>query len=1448
MKLRYKFTYSISGQNEQIFVEINLANEENAFIAGHTIDGRVLFPATGYLELVWRKFAHIKADTLAKTPVIFENVVLHQATIIPKEGSVRLSVTFFDGSNCFEVCESRTLVVSGKISVPENIDKEFVAIDQLPMTNSKNSDDLPLLPPDIYRELRLRGYDYHSQFKGLVRVNSNASAGLITWHGNWVTYMDFMLQFSILGGAIRELYLPTRFEKIIIDPNKHYNYIKTLPVNSEGKVEVPVSMYNSMGIIKSGGVEIRGMTSTQAPRRIGIHPTPILEQYTFIPYNPDNNMASILKKTEDLNKTVLSILIHKVIENNGGALKVKVAEVVTDETQVEELYAKFIQSTIDSEPLLISDIVVVGQNSKTFNEFFQDSDIQVLDKNPCVSIIENDCDLILCHDIMRPNDIEIMLSNLKKSLRPNGFIIMVDSNSSHKMNRDFVGILSKQDLKIISTQFSENNVFILLRPRHPDDMKRLINVIQIGDAHNLNWLENLKRAIVTSETDKSQVFIVSHGDETFGGIGLINCLKNEPGGRNVRLYLIMDKNAPAFEINSQFYADQIFKDLVVNVFKNGEWGSYVHLKLNNQNDGSLYIPVEHAIVNTLVKGDLSSLRWIESPLGHRIGNDKGLSSNKELCTVYYAPLNFKDIMLSTGKLAVDSLPKELWTEECVIGLEMAGRDSEGKRVMALANAKCLATTCEIDKKLKWYIPDNWTMEQAATVPCVYSTAYYAILMRGKARKGESILIHAGSGGVGQAAISVSLHHGLNVFTTVGNNEKIKFLMKTFPQLNQSYIGNSRDASFEQMIMRETNGQGVDLVLNSLTGESLQASVRCLGLNGRFLEIGKFDLNNNTPLGMSVFLKNSQFHGIFLDSVMEYNDEEMVQINKLVENGIKAGAVRPLQTNLYEQSQIEQAFRFMASGKHIGKVVIKLRDEEENKIMLPPLKLVNALPRTYLHRDKTYIIVGGLGGFGLELANWFVLRGARKLVISSRNGVRTGYQSLMIRRWKERGVSVQIDTSDVSTLNGARNLLNKANSAGSVGGIINLAAVIKDGLFQNLSISDFDAVCKSKIEITKNLDIASRKLCPDINYFICFSSQSCGRGNAGQANYGYANSGMERICEYRQKLGLPATAIQWAAIGDTGIVIESMEYDNNSIVQGTHPQRMVSCLQIIDYFMQQPHPILSSMVIAEKRKADGNAGVSLVDSVFNVLGIKIIKDIQENATLNSLGVDSLMVAEIKQNLERNFDIILSIPDIRQLTISKLLAIENKQPKDSKSDETTTIEIPKMIFDFNLLPDVSIVQLNNNSKGTPIFIVHPIEGITDVFRTIANNMAHPVYGLQCVKEAPLTSITTLAKFYIEQIKQMQKSGPYKIAGYSFGSTIAFEMVLQLENQKEKCHLAMIDGSPDFINLYTSDYQMKLVKDKDEDDANQNSALSFFATVAANLEYSKVCYLRLKCKFIY
>ncbi|XP_059618857.1 fatty acid synthase [Phlebotomus argentipes] len=1419
----------------ETIVDFNLSNEDDAFLAGHTIDGRVLFPATGYITLAWRQFAKTQGTTYDRLPVVMENLVFHRATIMPAEGPVKFGINFFDGSGKFEICEGGSLAMSGTIRVTESIELEELPLDPVPVSKA----GLPLDTNDVYKELRLRGYDYNGPFRGVMQTDSNADTGKLEWaEKNWVSFMDTMLQFSIMGKDLRELYLPTRIERVVINPEKHFELAEEYDAGERERSVFPVYMYKDINVIKSGGVEMRGLRASLAPRRQGTQAPPKLERYTFV---PNYNSHDLSEQLDMAREHAITSAVHLAIENSKGALKIKTAELLLDKTP-ENLLSFIVQRTIEAEPTLASDVAVVATKSTPqLQQLVKDAEIRVVAKDAAAGPVEANCHMCIAADVLTRPNAEVILRNLKESIKEDGFVLLEES-ALEKSNRDNK-LFSKLNFVVVSAQMCSKKEYLLLRAAY-DVKSSNSQVINVTDK-NFDWVDLVKLAILTAEGENKLVYIVCQGEELFGAVGFMNCIKNENGGKFARMVFIQDAKAPAFSLTHPLYAEQLKKDLITNVLKNNAWGTFRHLKLECQQNVPT-LQVEHAYVNALTKGDLSSLKWIEGPLCRDRPDPK--DPRVELCTVYYAPVNFRDVMLSSGKLAADALPGDLAQQDCILGLEFSGRDVKGNRIMAMVSAKSLATTCVVQKNMLWRVPDSWTLEQASTIPCVYSTVYYALVMRGKMKKGESILIHAGSGGVGQAAISVALNAGLTVYTTVGSKEKREFLKKTFPQLTDRHIGNSRDCSFEQLIMRETRGRGVDLVLNSLAEEKLQASIRCLGLNGRFLEIGKFDLNNNSPLGMSVFLKNTSFHGILLDSVMEGDDETIATVVQLVNDGIKNGAVRPLPTSVFGDQQVEQAFRFMASGKHIGKVVIKVRDEEKQKQVVPAPRLINAIPRTYMHKEKTYVIVGGLGGFGLELTHWLISRGAKNIVLTSRSGVKTGYQSLMVRRWKEKGVNVVVDKNDVTTLKGAQQLLKEAKKLGPVGGIFNLAAVLRDGLFENQLQEDFRAVCLPKVDGTKFLDAASRELCPDLDYFICFSSVSCGRGNIGQVNYGLANSAMERICEARQVAGYPGTSIQWGAIGDTGLVLEHLG-DNETVVGGTLPQRMVSCLQTMDLFLQQPHPVLASMVVAEKRQADNAGRMSLVTCIANILGLKDLKNISNSSTLADLGMDSLMGAEIKQTLERNYDLVLNAQEIRQLTFGKLKAFESGATTPSSAlgssmsnrDEMEAEDMAVQVeFSQEFMPTDVLVRLESNapasSKQKPLFVIHAIEGMVAALKPLAAELNCPVWGLQCTADVPLESFVHLAKFYIKQMKTVQSKGPYTIAGYSYGAAVAYEIASQLEKENEKSTLILLDGSPSYVSTQTRLQRQRstIAGSQAHDEAY---SLAYFALVAAQLNYSAV-----------
>lgn len=224
-----------------------------------------------------------------------------------------------------------------------------------------------------------------------------------------------------------------------------------------------------------------------------------------------------------------------------------------------------------------------------------------------------------------------------------------------------------------------------------------------------------------------------------------------------------------------------------------------------------------------------------------------------------------------------------------------------------------------------------------------------------------MLIHVGTGGVGQAALNIALYYECDVYTTVSTQDKRNFIKKHFPAIKgivkynnnplyyifhnilDSHIGNSRDTSFETLILKETKGRGVDIVLNSLSEDKLLVSLRCLAKGGKFLEIGKFDSINENPLPLGVFKRGASFHGIHLDGLVKL-PFGISLVTDLLRDGASNGSIKPIHRNCFTENELETAFRFMASGKHIGKVLIRVREEESEVCVKPMKKLFKAVPR------------------------------------------------------------------------------------------------------------------------------------------------------------------------------------------------------------------------------------------------------------------------------------------------------------------------------------------------------------------------------------------------------------------------------------------------------------------------------------------------------------------------
>ncbi|XP_063988124.1 fatty acid synthase-like isoform X2 [Diachasmimorpha longicaudata] len=1390
-------------------VTLALTDEDYEYMEGHVIDGKNLLPATGYLSLIWETIGMMRGELYTELPVVFEDVRFLRATTLSKDITFELTITIQKGTGKFEVLEGGVAVVTGTVRHAPSVNQEQITVR---ITNLEEPEQLT--SRDVYKEFRLRGYQYTGLFRAVMSATIAGSKGTIRWANNWVAFMDNMLQMGLLGRDTRSLLVPTGIKKLTINTKKHYQQIRKMPRDQQ---EFKVYIMKQHDVIISGGVQIHGLQATAIARKKPAG-EPVLETYKFVAHRDRADIPF---------KDAVRLATHIALENYLG-LKVKTIETLRagEEYPLEELFSFNISEALAHVPMVQADInIVTVEDNLNLGEIPEHINVTEYKTLPS----EMNSLILAGRDLLAEQQSE-SISQLLTMLKDGAFVVSLESSSPQEVMRSS----HKYGLNIVLEKVVSGTTFLLLRKK--ERLPKSIIVISVNN-EEFSWVETVKAAL-NAEVERnvmtsSRILLIS--DQTFenGLLGLVNGLRKEPGGEIVRGLVIQDPNAPNFSLTEPLYADQLKLNLTLNVLRpRGTWGTYRHLPLPSVTARSAY----HIWANQLVRGDLSSFRWMEGP----ITPDCKISN---LVRVVYSSINFKDIMLATGKLTADNFVKTRSTAECVLGFEYAGINANGSKVMGMVASRAITNILNSDPTLTWNVPQSWTLKDAATVPCVYATCVYALYIRGNMKKGDKVLIHAGSGGVGQAAINLALWTGCEVFTTVGSAEKRSFIRSTFPQISDDHIGNSRDTSFEQLVMNKTNGMGVDIVLNSLADEKLQASVRCLAEGGQFLEIGKFDMANNSHLGMKAFMKGISFHGVFLDRLFDAVEQKRKELHKLMQRALDNGAIKPLNCTIFPKDQIEPAFRHMATGKHIGKVILEIQDEKSLGVSFP------ALPRYYCRKNRSYIILGGLGGFGLELADWLVLRGAKHLILTSRTGIKNGYQLMRIKLWESYGVQVKIIVGkDAAKSRDCEEILLTASNDVPVDAIYNLAVVLKDGLIESQTPATFEESFKSKAWTTHNLDKLSRRFCPKLRHFVVFSSVSCGRGNAGQTNYGMSNSVMERICERRATEGLPALAIQWGAIGDVGLVADMQDDDKELVIGGTLQQKISSCLYELDGFLNQSCPVIASMVVAEK-KTGGSTILNVVDTVLKIMGLKDMKSISQHISLAELGMDSMMAVEIKQTLEREFDIFLTAQDIRSLNFAKLndimskdsaSVIESTNSTDEKAPSIMNLLLKLLGTDESLMSKTSLTLPTQQKKGyDEVFLIPGIEGFGSVFMKIAPEIKGTATCLQL--DALSDTIHDLAAKSLPIVLTKNRNQKnFFIVGYSFGSLVAIEMVRQLETQGYNCRLLLVDGSPDFLKTIRN----QQLRSENDDDLGTNMLIGITDIVAPQISGDLYVELQ-KCK---
>jgi acyl transferase domain-containing protein/NADPH:quinone reductase-like Zn-dependent oxidoreductase/acyl carrier protein len=492
-------------------------------------------------------------------------------------------------------------------------------------------------------------------------------------------------------------------------------------------------------------------------------------------------------------------------------------------------------------------------------------------------------------------------------------------------------------------------------------------------------------------------------------------------------------------------------------------------------------------------------------------------------------LNFRDVMLSMGMLPDEAVENGFAGAnlgmECAGDVVAVGSDvhnfKPSERVVCFAPSS-FASHVVTKASAAARMPAEWTYEEAAGVPVAFFTAYYALHYLGGLRPNDKILIHGAAGGVGLAALQYARHCGAEIFATAGSEEKRDFLRL----LGVDHVLDSRSLVFADEILSITNGEGVDIVLNSLSGEAVGKNLEVLRPFGRLLELGKRDYYENAKIGLRPFRNNIAYFGIDVDQLFKERPELAGRLLKETMDLFAAGALWPLPHRVFSYAHVADAFRHMQQSRHVGKIVVAYDDQPVS------VRIENQTESLSLRPDSTYVIAGGLGGFGLATAQWMANKGARNIALLGRSGAVGNESQRIIADLEAAGVQVYVAKVDIcDDVSLGEVFKDIENALPPVRGIVHAAMVLDDALLQNLEWEGFSRVLNPKVSGAWNLHRQSLGM--SLDFFVLYSSATTSVGNPGQANYVAANVFLESLVNFRRSGGLPGLAVCWGPIEDVG---------------------------------------------------------------------------------------------------------------------------------------------------------------------------------------------------------------------------------------------------------------------------------------------------------------------------
>ena len=476
-------------------------------------------------------------------------------------------------------------------------------------------------------------------------------------------------------------------------------------------------------------------------------------------------------------------------------------------------------------------------------------------------------------------------------------------------------------------------------------------------------------------------------------------------------------------------------------------------------------------------------------------------------------LNFWDVFRSLGFIEEGNLGREMCGYILEVGSDVS-TISVGDHIVGLGFG-AFGAQMVTREELVAPAPSGFSVTGLATVPSAFVSAALSFELSGL-EAGDRVLIHAGSGGVGLAAIQLVQAAGAEVFATA-SAPKQAYLRS----LGVEHIFDSRQTAFGEEILEATNGEGIDVVLNSLTGEGfIDASLSCLKHGGRFVELARRDILSEEE--MAAVRPDVAYDILELDVLKKTDPAWVGRVLRDVMARLSSGELKTITHSRWPLAEAGAALSFMRAARHIGKIVVTT----------PPIL------KDKLRQDRTYLVTGGLGGIGCAVADWLADRGAGAIALNGRRAPDPEAEEV-IRRLRERGVTVQVEIADVTDAAAIDEMMARIDETlPPLGGVIHSVGVLSDGALTNQSWERFETVLWPKVLGAWHLHRAT--LDRDLDMFVLFSSRVGVMGNPGQANHASANAFLDQLAGHRRAMGLPGQAIAWGAWSEIGEAAEQRE--------------------------------------------------------------------------------------------------------------------------------------------------------------------------------------------------------------------------------------------------------------------------------------------------------------------